>query len=116
MQLRTGGAHAQVVECRWDRMLITYRRTGGALAAVAVAATMLIAAVVVGATLLVVSLVAAAVLLVRAVLPRAWRHRIVPQAASWPHETLEATVVETPGSSRERHLVRTNTDTRACTE
>jgi len=85
-------------------MLITYRRTGGALAAVALAATVLIATVVVGAILVVVSLIAAAVLLARAVLPRAWRRRIVPQAESWPHETLEATVVETPGSSRARHL------------
>ena len=65
---------------------------------------MLIATVVVGAILVVVSLIAAAVLLARAVLPRAWRRRIVPQAESWPHETLEATVVETPGSSRTRHL------------
>ena len=76
-------------------MLITYRRTGGALAIVALAATTLIAAVVVAAILVVGSLVAAAVLLARAVLPRAWRRRIVPQAASWPHETLEATVVAT---------------------
>jgi len=97
-------------------MLITYRRTGGALAAVALAAAMLIAAVVVAAILLVVSLIAAAVLLARAVLPRAWRHRIVPQEASWPHETFEATVVETAGSSRKPQLLRTNADTRACTE
>ena len=76
-------------------MLITYRRTGGALATVAVAATMLIAGVVVAAILVAGSLVAAAVLLARAVLPRAWRRRIVPQAASWPHETLDATVVAT---------------------
>lgn len=75
--------------------MLTYRRTGGALAIVALAATTLIAALMVAATLFVVSLIAAAVLLARAVLPRAWRYRIVPQAASWPHETLEATVVAT---------------------
>ena len=76
-------------------MLITYRRTGGALPIVALAATTLIAGVVVAAILVAGSLVAAAVLLARAVLPRAWRRRIVPQAASWPHETLDATVVAT---------------------
>jgi hypothetical protein len=87
-------------------MLITYRRTGGlcallTLAAVAFAATVLTVAV--AATLLIVAVASAgAALLGRAVLPRSWRHRTVPPVTPWPHETIEATVTKTTGSSDER--------------
>ena len=95
-------------------MLITYSRTGGVLAlitvvVVAVAATVLTVAV--AATVLIVAVVSGAVLLLaRAVLPRSWRHRTVPPATSWPHETIEATVVNVADSSDAGDLVRMDSD------
>jgi hypothetical protein len=74
-------------------MEITYRRTGGIFAIVAIAATLL-AVVVGGAILLVtVSAVAAVGLLVRAVLPSSWRTRRVSEAAAWPHQTIDHPVL-----------------------
>ena len=95
-------------------MFITYRRTGGifallTLAAVAFAATVLTIAV--AATMLIVALgTAAAVLLARAVLPTSWRHHTVPPPTPWPHQTIEATVVNPTGSSDERDLLRMDSD------
>jgi len=91
-------------------MLITYRRTGGvfallALAAVALAATALAAAVVIG-----VVAIAATLFLVRAVLPASWRHSTVPPPTPWPYQTIDATVVDPTGSSDERDLLRLDSD------
>jgi hypothetical protein len=91
-------------------MLITYRRTGGlfallTLATVALVATVLTVAV--AATLLIVAVAIAAVALVgRAVLPRSWRNRTVPSATPWPHEIIDATVVNATSSSDARDLPR----------
>ena len=90
-------------------MLITYRRTGGlfallSLAIVALAATVLTIAV--AATLAVAMAVAA--LVGRAVLPRSWRNRTVPSATPWPHETIDATVVDATSSSETRNLPMDN--------
>jgi hypothetical protein len=93
-------------------MLITYRRTGGILALLALAAVAFAAAVLtvaVATTILFVAFaVAAAVRLTLAVLPTSWWHRAVPPETRWPQETIEATVVEpTSGSSSdERDSVR----------
>jgi hypothetical protein len=95
-------------------MLFTYRRTGGlfallTLAAVSVAAAALTVAVAV--TLLIVPLtIAAAVLFARAVLPRSWWRRTVPPPTPWPHETIEATVVDRTGSSDEGHVLPVGRD------
>ena len=84
-------------------MFITYRRTGGVfavlvIAAVAFAATVLTVAV--AATVLIVAVVvAAAALVVRMVLPGSSRHHTVPPATPWPHETIEATIVNPTDSS-----------------
>jgi hypothetical protein len=89
-------------------MLMTYCRTGGVfalltLATVALAATVL--TVVVAATLLIVAVsIAAAALVGRAVLPRSWRNRTVPSASPWPHQTIDATVVDVTSSSYTRDL------------
>ena len=74
-------------------MIITYRRAGGlfalfAVAAVALAATVLTVAV--AATLLMAAVATAGVvLLVRAVTPRARLNRTA-RPAPWPHETIDA--------------------------
>ena len=86
-------------------MLITYRRTGGLLVLLTLAAVALAAAVVtiaVAATLAVA--IAAAALIGRVVLPSAWRNRTVPSATPWPGKTINATVVETTGASETRNL------------
>ena len=75
-------------------MIITYRRAGGlfalfAVAAVALAATVLTVAV--AATLLMAAVATAGVvLLVRAVTPRARLNRTARPATPWPHETIDA--------------------------
>lgn len=87
-------------------MLITYRKTGGlgallALGAVALAAGLLTLAA--AAVVLIVGVAGAAiVLLVRAVLPRSWRRHSVPPATEWPHDTIEGTVVNSAVSARPR--------------
>jgi hypothetical protein len=78
---------------------MTYRRTGGlfallALATVTLAATLLTIAV--AATLAVA--IGAAVWVRRAVLPRSWRNRAVPSATRWPHKTIDVTVVDATSS------------------
>lgn len=87
-------------------MSISYRRTGGAFTLLGVAAA-LTAAVFAGAVVVAVLIVAAAigavVLLARVVLPTTWRRRTNPPAPSWPQETIEATLVNPPGS-HERDL------------
>jgi len=94
-------------------MLLAYRRTGGlfsmlTLAAVSVATAALTVAVAV--TVLIVTLtIAAAVLFTRAVLTRSWRGT-VPPATLWPHETIEATVVNPTDSSEEGHVLRVGCD------
>jgi hypothetical protein len=79
-------------------MLITYRKTGGLGALLALGAIALVAGVLTIAAAAVVLIVGAAgagiVLLVRAVLPRSWRRRKVPPATQWPRETIEGTVVK----------------------
>ena len=91
-------------------MVITYRRTGGlfmllAVAAAALAATVLTVAV--AGTLLIVSAAIAAVALFgRAVLPRRWRHRTVPPVTRWPHRTIDAKVVTATSSSDTQPLSR----------
>ena len=84
-------------------MLITYRRRGGILALVTVAAVAAVAlvatfvAVAMAATLLVVVLgLGAIALAVRALVPGSWRHRRQegPPATSWPQKTIDATVVK----------------------
>jgi hypothetical protein len=95
-------------------MFISFRRTGGVLgfltvAAVALAATLF--AVVIGATVLVVALAVAAVALVARVVRPAWSwHHPVPPATPWPHETFEATVVKPAALSDEGALVRIDSD------
>lgn len=82
-------------------MLITYRRTGGLVLLAAV----LVATGITAALAVVLGLVAAAigtvVLLVRAVLPSSRRRQTAPPATPWPLETIEATIVNRPGSSDE---------------
>jgi len=85
-------------------MLISYRRTGGVFAAVALAATMLTVTVAAAIVLIVASLTATAVWAARAALLRTWPHRTVPPAVQWAHETLDATVVHPINSSAERHV------------
>lgn len=79
-------------------MLITYRKTGGLGALLALGALALVAGVLTmaaAAVVLVVGVAAAAIVLfVRAVLPRSWRRHTVPPATEWPHETIEGTVVK----------------------
>lgn len=95
-------------------MFITYRRTGGIFALFALAACVFVATVLtvaVAATLVVVAVgAAAAVLLARAMLPASWLHRAVPPPTPWPHDTIEATVVNPEGSSDERDLLRMDSD------
>lgn len=78
-------------------MFISYRRTGGLLTLLTVAAVAFAAAVLtvtVAATLLIVAVAVSAIaVLARAVLPRSWRHQTVRPATRWPQETIEATVV-----------------------
>ena len=69
-------------------MFITYRRTGGVFAAVALEAAMLTVTVAAVILLIVVSLTAAAVWAARTLLPRSWRDRTVAPAAPWPHELI----------------------------
>lgn len=98
-------------------MVITYRRTGGlfapftlAAAAAALAATVLTVAV--AGTLLIVSAAIAAVALVgRAVTPQRWRRRTVPPMTRWPHQTIDATVVNDTSSSDTRNLSRAHDNT-----
>lgn len=95
-------------------MVITYRRTVGifaflTLAAVGFAAAALTVAVA-AAVLFVAFVVAAASRLTRAVLPVSWWRRAVPPATPWPHETIEATVVKSTGSSNEGDLLRLDSD------
>ena len=96
------------------RLLLTYRRTGGPLALItlaAVAVATAILTVAVAATVLIVGLtVAATVLVARAVLPRSWWRRAVPPATPWPHETIDATVVSPTGSADESHVLRVTRD------
>ena len=83
-------------------MLITYRRTGGLFALLAVAGVALAATgltIAVAATLVIAAIaLAGVVLLGRAVLPRSWLDR-TPPSISWPHETIEAKVVTRTNSS-----------------
>jgi hypothetical protein len=87
-------------------MLITYRRTGGLIALLAVAAAAVAAMVLtiaVAAALAIAAIVVAGVVLLgRAVLPRAWLDRTVPSATSWPHETIDARVVTRTNSDGRR--------------
>lgn len=97
-------------------MVITYRRTGGlflllTLAAAALAATVLTVAVA-GILLIVAASVAAVALVGRAVLPRRWRHRTIPAVKPWPHETIDATVVNATSSSDTPNLPRLDDNTR----
>ena len=96
-------------------MLITYRRTGGPLAVLTVAAFALAATVLtvaVAATLLIAAMAIAGVVLVgRAVLPRSWLDRTAPSATPWPHETIDARVVPRTNSSDRREPPRLNGDT-----
>jgi hypothetical protein len=87
-------------------MQITYRRAGGGFALLTVAAVLVatVLTVIVGAALLIVGVAIATVfLLARAVLPTSWRRRQEAPATPWPHETIEATVVNPRDSSGERH-------------
>ena len=104
VHLGTAGAHRTINDGYRMAMLITYRRTGGlgallALGGLAIAAGVL-TAVVAAAVLLVGLAGAAAVLLVRAVLPRSWRRRKAPPATEWPHATIEGAVVNSRSGSR----------------
>jgi hypothetical protein len=87
-------------------MLITYRRTGGlfALLTLATVALATVLTIAMAATLAVA--IGAAALVGRAVLPRSWRNRTVPSATPWPHETIDATVVNATSSSDTRDLPR----------
>ena len=84
-------------------MLITYRRTGGVIALLAVAAAALavtVLTIAVAATLVIAAIATAGVVLLgRAVLPRSWLDRTAASAAPWPHETIDARVVTRTNSS-----------------
>jgi hypothetical protein len=91
-------------------MVITYRRTGGlfmllAVAAAALAATVLTVAVA-GTLLIVATAIAAVALFGHAVLPQRWRRRTVPPVTRWPHRTIDATVVTATSSSDTQPLSR----------
>lgn len=113
VQSGTAGAAPRVLTLRMG-LFITYRRTGGLLAlltvaAVAFAATVL--AVAAAATLLIVAVAGSAIaVLVRAVLPRARRHQTVPPATRWPQETI-ATLVNPTDSAADRELLRMDVTT-----
>ena len=96
-------------------MLITYRRTGGLFALLAVAAAALAATVLtiaVAATLAIAAIAIAGVVLVgRAVLPRSWLDRTGPPATPWPHDTIDARVVTRTNSSDRREPPRLDGDT-----
>lgn len=83
-------------------MIITYRRTGGLFALLTLAAMTLAAAILtvaVAAGLLLAALgIAAVARLARALLPTSWRVSTVSGPASWPRETIEATLVNPSGS------------------
>jgi len=96
-------------------MFITYRRTGGlfallAVAAVALATTLVTIAV---AAMLVIAAIAIAgvVLLGRAVLPRSWLDRRAPPATPWPHKTIDARVATGTTSPDRREPPRLDGDT-----
>jgi hypothetical protein len=89
-------------------MLITYRRTGGVFALLTLITVALAAVVTIAVAAILGVAIAAAALVGRAVLPRSWRHRTVPSPTPWPHKTIDATVVDTTGSSETRHLPRTD--------
>ena len=94
-------------------MVITYRRTGGVLALLGLVAGLMAIAltVAVGATLLIIAVaIGFLAFVVRAVLPTPWRRRVNAPATPWPHETIEATIVNPPGSSDERDLLRLDSD------
>ena len=88
-------------------MLIAYRRTGGllallTLAAVAVAATVVTVAVaaIAAIVLAVAAAIASVVVIGRAVAPRSWRRdRPVLPKTPWPHETIDTTAVTAISSS-----------------
>ena len=96
-------------------MLITYRRTGGLIALLAVAAAALAATVLtiaVAATLVIAAIaIAGVVLLGHAVLPRSWLDRTAPPATPWPHEIIEAKAVTHTDSSDHRQPPRLDGDT-----
>jgi len=87
--------------------VISYRRTGGAFTLLGLAAALtasVFAAAVVVALLIVGVAIGGLALLARLALPTTWRRRPNPPAASWPQETIEATIVNHPASSYERDL------------
>jgi hypothetical protein len=97
-------------------MLITWRRTGGLFASLALAAaavaTIFLA---VGAAAIVVAAAAAiasAVALARAVLPRSWRKRTVLTTAPWPHDTIDTTAVNALTSADTHRFHRMDDSTR----
>jgi hypothetical protein len=91
-------------------MLITYRRTGGLIALLAVAAAALavtVFTIAVAATLAIAAIaIAGVVRLGRAVLPRSWLDRTAPSATPWPHETIDGRVVTRTNSSDQREPPR----------
>ena len=98
-------------------MLITYRRTGGlfallALAGIAVAVTVLTVAV--AAIVLAVAVaIASVVVLGPAVVPRSWRRdRPVLPKTPWPHETIDTTAVTAISSSDPQNVPRMDDTTR----
>ena len=95
-------------------MLITYRRTGGllallALAAVAVGATVLTVAVA-AILVAVAAAIASTVVLGRAVLPRSWRNRTVAPKRPWPYETIDTTAMTASSASDTRNVPRMDAD------
>jgi hypothetical protein len=91
-------------------MLITYRRTGGALGLMAVALAVTIFTVAAAAVAVITAVVLAPVaLLARAMWPSSRRHRRA-STSPWPHETIDAEVVSTTRSSDERDLLRLDSD------
>ena len=97
-------------------MVITYRRTGGLLVVLALGAAALAAMVltiaVAGILVIATAAIAAVALVARAVLPRRWRRRTVAPMTRWPHQTIDATVVNGTSSSDTRNLNRVHDNTR----
>jgi len=92
-------------------MVITYRRTASALGLTAVALSVTILAVAVAAFAVIAAAVLAPVaLLARAMRPASRRNRRTPSISPWPHDTIEAEVVNATRSSDERDLLRLDSD------
>ena len=92
-------------------MLITYRRTGSALGLMAVAAGVTILTTAIAAFTVIAAVVLVPVAIgAHAMKGASGRTRRAPSIAAWPHETIEAEVLNATPASDERALLRLDSD------